>query len=65
MYDDYRFKCEVRHILKLRILGKYEVDKHLNLVEKMRGKDARYKLQDEAKKQWERGNRGKYDDWKT
>jgi hypothetical protein len=31
----------------------------------MRGKNERHKLQDEAKKQWEKGNRGKYDDWKT
>jgi len=65
MHEDHRFKCEVRHILKLRILGKYEVDKYLTLVEKMRGKNERYKLQDEAKKQWEKSNRGKYDDWKT
>lgn len=65
MHEDHRFKCEVRHILKLRILGKYEVDKYLTLVEKMRGKDERYKLQDEAKKQWEKANRGKYDEWKT
>lgn len=65
MYEDYRFECEVRHILKLRLLGKYEADKYLTLVEKIRGKNARYKLQDEAKKQWEKGNRGKHGDWKT
>lgn len=59
-----RHQCEVRHILALTAQRASKAREYLEIVEKKRGIAAAQKLRQDAREQWNRGNRGKWGEWK-
>jgi hypothetical protein len=59
--DEYRHQCLVRYVIRWRIKNRKEALKFLNDWEK-RHKDKR--LEEDVRRQWFRGNRGKHNDWR-
>ena len=57
--EQYRHECEVRQVLQWRAeRGSEWVRDWLGRVEKSRGKEAADRLRNDARREWERGNRG-------
>jgi hypothetical protein len=59
--EEYRHQCLVRYVIRWRIKDRKEALKFLNDWEK-RHKDKR--LDEDVRRQWFRGNRGKHNDWR-
>lgn len=59
--DEYRHQCLVRYVIRWRIKNRKEALKFLADWEK-RHKDKR--LEEDVRRQWFRGNRGKHNDWR-
>jgi hypothetical protein len=59
--EEYRHQCLVRYVIRWRIKDRKEALKFLNDWEKRR-KDKR--LEEDVRRQWFRGNRGKHNDWR-
>jgi hypothetical protein len=59
--EEYRHQCLVRYVIRWRIKNRKEALKFLNDWEK-RHKDKR--LEEDVRRQWFRGNRGKHNDWR-
>jgi hypothetical protein len=59
--EEYRHQCLVRYVIRWRIKNRKEALKFLNDWEK-RHKDKR--LDEDVRRQWFRGNRGKHNDWR-
>lgn len=59
--EEYRHQCEVRHVLKLRMLGRQPMLDYLAEVKKWRSTD---KLEKDAREQWNKGNRANERDWR-
>lgn len=62
--EENRHRCEVRHVLQLRKLGREAVDRYSALVARKRGSAAADKLLADAAEQWSLGNRGNDNDWR-
>lgn len=61
MSEEHRFRCEVRHVLKLGD----KANRYLNLVADRRGKAEAERLRKAAREQWGMGSRGEYGRWET
>lgn len=59
--EEYRHQCLVRYVIRWRIKDRKEALKFLNDWEK-KHKDKR--LEEDVRRQWFRGNRGKHNDWR-
>jgi hypothetical protein len=59
--EEYRHQCLVRYVIRWRIKNRTEALKFLNDWEK-KHKDKR--LEEDVRRQWFRGNRGKHNDWR-
>jgi hypothetical protein len=59
--EEYRHQCLVRYVIRWRIKDRKEALKFLNDWEK-KHKDKR--LDEDVRRQWFRGNRGKHNDWR-
>jgi hypothetical protein len=59
--EEYRHQCLVRYVIRWRIKNRTEALKFLNDWEK-KHKDKR--LDEDVRRQWFRGNRGKHNDWR-
>lgn len=59
--DEYRHQCLVRYVIRWRIKNRKEALKFLADWEK-RHKDKR--LEEDVRRQWARGSRGKHNDWR-
>lgn len=59
-----RFQCEVRYLLKIRTESQARASEYLERVERARGKPEADRLRQEARQQWQLGNRGDWDDWR-
>jgi hypothetical protein len=59
--EEYRHQCLVRYVIRWRIKNRKEALKFLNDWEK-KHKDKR--LDEDVRRQWFRGNRGKHNDWR-
>jgi len=57
---EHRFRCEIRHLLKL---GK-KASEYLEKVAAKRGKAEADRMMAEARNQWAKGNRGEWKDWR-
>lgn len=63
-FEEERHRCEVRQVLKWRVQDRTKAMEYLLLVEKRRGEIAANKLRNDARFQWEHGNRGIDGNWK-
>lgn len=62
--EAYRHQCEVRDLIAKRVTkSRGWLHDHLVLIEKMRGKKARARLEQDITQQWMRGNRGQAGCW--
>ena len=62
--ETFRHQCEVRQLLAWRVQrGREWLRSHLDAVEKVRGKDARARLEADILQQWTLGNRGEPRVW--
>lgn len=59
--EEYRHQCLVRYVIRWRIKNRKEALKFLADWEK-KHKDKR--LEEDVRRQWFRGNRGKHNDWR-
>jgi hypothetical protein len=59
--EEYRHQCLVRYVIRWRLKNRTEALKFLNDWEK-KHKDKR--LEEDVRRQWFRGNRGKHNDWR-
>ena len=59
--QEFRHQCEVRHVLKLRMLGRQPMLDYFAEVKKKRSTDD---LEKDAREQWNKGNRGVHEDWR-
>lgn len=59
--EEYRHQCLVRYVIRWRIKDRKEALKFLNDWEK-KHKDKR--LEEDVRKEWYYGNRGKHNDWR-
>ena len=59
--EEYRHQCLVRYVIRWRIKNRKEALKFLADWEK-KHKDKR--LDEDVRRQWFRGNRGKHNDWR-
>ena len=59
--EEYRHQCLVRYVIRWRIKDRKEALKFLNDWEK-KHKDKQ--LEEDVRRQWFRGNRGKHNDWR-
>ena len=59
--EEFRHQCEVRHVLKLRMLGRQPMLDYFEEVKKCRSTD---KLEKDAREQWNKGNRGVHGEWR-
>lgn len=59
--EEYRHQCLVRYIIRWRLKNRTEALKFLNDWEK-KHKDKR--LEEDVRRQWFRGNKGKHNDWR-
>jgi hypothetical protein len=59
--EEYRHQCLVRYVIRWRLKDRKEALKFLNDWEK-KHKDKR--LDEDVRRQWFRGNRGKHNDWR-
>jgi hypothetical protein len=59
--EEYRHQCLVRYVIRWRLKNRTEALKFLNDWEK-KHKDKR--LDEDVRRQWFRGNRGKHNDWR-
>lgn len=63
--EEHRHRCEVRQLIAWRVeRGRYWLRDWLAGVEKIRGKAARARLEQDIAQQWSLGNRGKSGDWR-
>jgi hypothetical protein len=59
--EEYRHQCLVRYVIRWRLKDRKAALKFLNDWEK-KHKDKR--LDEDVRRQWIRGNRGKHNDWR-
>lgn len=62
--EEHRYKCEIRHILKLRTLNQQRAMSYIELIGKRRCELVAKKMQEDASNQWNKSNRGAYGDWR-
>ncbi len=62
-FEEERFRCEVRHVLRLRSRDRNSALEYLSAVRKRRGDVAADKLEKDVRSQWSAGNRGVLGDW--
>lgn len=55
--EEYRHKCEVWHLLRLRSIDRCRATRYLKLVEGRRGIEAADKLRSDCRKLWQLGIR--------
>ena len=58
--EEHRHRCEVRQVLAWRVEDR---GKAMEYLARVKG-DRREKLEKDCRDQWERGNRGKWGDWR-
>lgn len=63
MSEPHRFRCEIRHILRLHSVSEQRAKNYLRLVEKQRGQAVASVLNGEYLDQWFKGNKGKWGVW--
>lgn len=63
-FEEERHRCEVRHVLKIRVNDRQKMLDYLAEVKKERGEVAYKKLEQDCREQWNRGNKGTYGDWR-
>lgn len=63
-FEEERHRCEVRHILKIRLNDRQRMIDYLDAVKKERGEKSAQKLENDAREQWNRGNRGNHGEWR-
>jgi len=61
---EHRFRCEVRQVLAWRTEDRGKAMDYLVKVRQKRGDEAADKLEQDCRIEWERGNRGKWGDWR-
>jgi hypothetical protein len=59
--EEYRHQCLVRYVIRWRLKNRTEALKFLNDWEK---KHKNKRLDEDVRRQWFRGNRGKHNDWR-
>lgn len=59
--EEHKYKCLVRYVLAMRVKSRKEAIAFLQRWEK---KHKNTKLEDDVRRQWFRGNRGQYNDWR-
>lgn len=59
-----RHQAEVRYVLALRADSRSKALEYIELVAERRGRESAQRLQDDAGRQWERGNKGEWGVWK-
>ncbi len=59
-----RHRCEVRAVLAMRAKDRGNAMEYLVKVRQKRGDEAADKLEQDCRIEWERGNRGKWGDWR-
>lgn len=59
-----RHQAEVRQVLAWRAEDRNKAMEYLIQVRKARGDAVAYKLQEDCKEQWAKGNRGNLGDWR-
>ena len=62
--EEHRHRCEVRQVLAWRTEDRGKAMDYLAMVRQKRGDQAADKLEKDCRDQWERGNRGKWGDWR-
>lgn len=63
--EQHRFRCEVRHLLKLRLNeGKGAAADYLQAARSKRGESGARKLHEATNTQWRAGNRGNPGEWR-
>lgn len=62
--EEYRHQCEVRYVLQLRMQGRQKMLDYLDAVKKERGVKPSEKLTNDAREQWNKGNRANEKDWR-
>ncbi len=65
--EDWRRRCEVRHILRLRAISRAASEHYIDgekMIKDKRGEEAAKKLRDDCAAQWSLGNRGDKGDWR-
>ena len=65
-HEEHRFRCEVRHLLRLRDkVGDWDqIVEYFAIVSRRRGEVLGKALAASVKEQWRRGNRGAVNDWR-
>ena len=63
-FEEERHRCEVRYVIKLRNIDRQRMIDYLELVKKERKETAAKKLEQDARDQWNKGNRGIHGDWR-
>jgi len=62
--ETHRHRCEVRHILKMRTKSQEAALAYIDKVIARRGKESGQRLREDCSKQWSRGSRGEWGDWR-
>lgn len=62
--EEYRHQCEVRQILRWRTEDRNKAMAHIERVREQRGDLAAKQLENDARSQWNKGNRGIKGEWK-
>ena len=57
--EEFKYQCLVRHVIKMRIADRNQAMEFLK-----RWKKKSPNLDDDVRRQWERGNRGQPNDWR-
>ena len=58
------YRCEVRYLLAMKRDNPTKLKTHLDAIGKKRGDEAKERLIDECRIQWQKGNRGDAGDWR-
>lgn len=61
--EEYRHQCEVRQILRWRTEDRNKAISHIERVREQRGELAAKQLENDARSQWNKGNRGNKGEW--
>ncbi len=62
--EEHRHQCEVRYVLQWRTADRNVAINYISDVRRKRGDEAADRLEEDCKKQWSLGNRGKDGDWR-
>jgi hypothetical protein len=62
--EEYRHQCEIRQILRWRVQDRNKALSHIERVREQRGDAAAKQLENDARSQWNKGNRGIKGEWK-